>query len=361
MWDGGEVMDELTFVGFASARGFWRGVGRLVAAANPATEDVPPLLVRLLFQKGEGVDLGCMPAKTRVTSIPSRVATSCVEELAASHPELGETVDVCVSTQGARHYVRSCRVHLMTGSYPVGSFWRISASAVVVSPELAFLQSARDLDDDLLAAYGYELCGLYAREGEGRDGFVNCPALTSVARVAAYLDRLEELRRARGQGLPPGLAKARRALGRVRDRAASPGEAITSMVLTSPRVLGGFGLPPAKLNVCVRLRSSTAELFGIDSFVCDLSWDEGPVVEFQGGHHKLRSRAAYDRRKGNVLGADNRTVIQVDAAMLGRQDRMEEVAKSVGRGLGIRWREPSKTIRTRQMNLRKKLLVDLGR
>ena len=47
--------------------------------------------------------------------------------------------------------------------------------------------------------------------------------------------------------------------------------------------------------------------------------------------------------------------------LIAGQDRMEEVAKSVGRGLGIRWREPSKTIRTRQMNLRKKLLVDLGR
>lgn len=353
-------MAGIVCVGFASAQSFWRGVGRSVAAANPTTDEVPPLLVRIFFLGGKGIDLSEVPERTRANSVPSRVETSGVDALRSDHPELGDVIDVCVSAQAARHSVRSTRVHLMTGSYPIGSFRRIGEGAIVAAPELAFLQAASNLDADLLVAYGYEICGFYAREGEGSGSFVNCPALTSTAKIAAYLSRLEEVRRLRGQGLPPGLAKARRALGRVRDRAASPEEAVTSMSLTFPRVLGGFGLPAARLNVCVRLRASTAQLFGIDSFVCDLSWDNGLVLEFQGSHHKLRSRPTYDRRKGNVLGADGRTLVQLDSAMLGRQDRMEETAKAVGRGLGIRWREPSPTIRTRQMNLRRKLLMDIG-
>ena len=121
--------------------------------------------------------------------------------LRSDHPELGEVVDVCVSAQAARHSVRSTRVHLMTGSYPIGSFRRIGEGAIVAAPELAFLQAVSNLDADLLVAYGYEICGFYAREGEGSGSFVNCPALTSTAKIAAYLSRLEEAAKAVGRGL----------------------------------------------------------------------------------------------------------------------------------------------------------------
>lgn len=354
-------MGEPVCVGFASARGFWRGVGHRIAADNPASDEVPTLLVRILFQGGPGIDLGSMPKRSRHTGVPARVATAGVATVRAGHPELGDVVDVCVSTQAARHEVRSARVHLVTGRYPTGSLYRVREGAVVVSPELCFLQAASELDVDLLVAYGYELCGLYARDGAGTATFANCPALTTRARISSYLDRLEALRDEDGRGLPPGVARARRALARVRDRAASPEEAVSSMVLTYPRRLGGFGLPEARMNERVRLGAPTSRLFGIDSFVCDISWNGGRnVVEYQGSQHKSRSRASYDMRKGNVLVADGRMLTQLDAGILKRQDRMEEVAKAAGRGLGIRWREPSAEIRLRQILLRGKLLKDLG-
>lgn len=113
-------MAGIVCVGFASAQSFWRGVGRSVAAANPTTDEVPPLLVRIFFLGGKGIDLSEVPERTRANSVPSRVETSGVDALRSDHPELGDVVDVYVSAQAARHSVRSTRVHLMTGAIPLG-------------------------------------------------------------------------------------------------------------------------------------------------------------------------------------------------------------------------------------------------
>lgn len=352
-------MGERLCVGFESARALWREVGHAVAGDNAASEDRAPLLVRILFEDGASIDQRSLPSRTRITSVPGSVRARALLALRDAHPGLGPEVDACVSRQSGRHCVRGARVHLVTGSYPAGSFRLLGEGVQLASPELTFLQLARSLDEDLLVAYGYEVCGLFARDGAG-PGFCNCPALTSRARIADYLDRLERVRRERGEGMPPGLRRARRALERVRDGAASPEEAVVSEVLFSPRRLGGFGLPPGRLNAVVRLSRTAADLFGMDSFVCDVSWDGAHVaLEYQGSQHKLRTRHTYDLRKGNVLGADDRVVVRVDRAMLGRQDLMEEVAKSLSRALGLRWREPDAGVRTRQMRLRRKLLLEL--
>ena len=247
----------------------------------------------------------------------------------------------------------------MTGSYPSGSFFELDEGIMVTCPELTFLQMARLLSEELLILYGHELCGYFAH-GMGEHGFCNCPALTSVSRIEAYLNRLEELRSDRGEGMPWGLRRARKALAHMRDGAASPEEAVLSMILTMPRRMGGYGLPSAVLNASVRLGAEAAELFGIEEFVCDLSWEgRGLVAEFQGSQHKLRSRRSYDLRKGNVLGADGWTVVEVDRFMLERVSLMDEVAKSVTTGLGMRWRQPDAQVATRQVRLRNRLLAFL--
>ena len=239
--------------------------------------------------------MGSMPARSRATKIPSRVDVTALSDLRRAEPELAATPQqLCVSSRNGRRFVSAADCRLVTGSYPIGSFYRLSDGALLASPELAFLQMARELDFDLLVLYGHELCGYFASQDPG---FVNCPPLTSAARIAEYLDRLEALRQERGEGMPWGLGPARRALRHIRDHAASPEEAVVSMVLTLPCRLGGYGLPPAALNERVRLSAEAARLFGIDSFVCDLSWDGGRVLEYQGSQHKIRSRRAYDMRK----------------------------------------------------------------
>ena len=349
-------MGERLLLGFETAQWVWRAVGRRVAEANPPTATRPPLLVRLLFERGEGIDLGSMPRRTRASKVPEAVDGALVTQARLMLTEAPATLDLCVSRQRGRRFVAGATCHLMTGSYPVGSFFELDEGIMVTCPELTFLQAARALSEELLILYGHELCGYFAH-GMGEHGFCNCPALTTVTRIEAYLDRLEALRTSRGEGMPWGLRKARAALAHVRDGAASPEEAVLSMVLTMPRRMGGYGLPPARLNASVWLGSEAARLFGIDEFVCDLSWEGyGLVAEFQGAQHKQRSRRSYDLRKGNVLGADGWTVVEVDRSMLERAQLMDEVAKSVTTGLGRRWRQPEARVATRQVGLRNRLL-----
>ena len=348
-------------IGFESAQRAWRSVGEQIARANPASESVPPLLIRLLFDEGRSVNLDAMPMRSRATKIPARVDVEALGAYRATGPQLSEAIQLCVSSRKGRRFVAGAECRLVTGSYPPGSFSKLADTVLVTSPELTFLQMARSFDFDALVLYGYELCGYYVRTDEGA-GFCSCPRLTSTGRIAEYLDRLTALRERRGEGMPWGLGPARRALRHIHDGAASPEEATVLAILTYPTRLGGYGLPPARLNERVRLGAETARLFGIDSFVCDLSWDNGRrVLEYQGSQHKQRSRRTYDLRKGNVLVADGRSLVQMNRAMLARHDLMDEVAKSLTVLLDLTWREPSATVATRRMRLRNKLIKELDK
>ena len=349
-------MSERLLLGFETAQQVWRTVGRRVAADNPPTPKRPPLLVRLLFEQGLGINLDSMPRRTRASAVPETINGMRAAHARLMFDECPATLDLCVSRQRGRRFLTGARCHLMTGSYPVGSLYELKEGILVTCPELTFLQMSRTISEELLILYGHELCGYFAH-GMGEHGFCNCPALTTVSRIEAYLDRLETLRTSCGEGMPWGLRRARAAFPHIRDRAASPEEAVLSMILTMPRHMGGYGLPPAMLNASVRLGTEVAELFGIEEFVCDLRWAEyGLVAEFQGSQHKLRSRRSYDLRKGNVLGADGWTVIEVDRTMLERAPLMDEVAKSVSKGLGLRWRQPGARVATCQARLRNRLL-----
>lgn len=355
----GDGMGEGICLGFESAQMAWRQVGWRIAESNPADDTRPPLLVRILFYKGSGLDLSPMPERTRIMRAPARVDPGAYEALRERDAALAAGAHLCVSRRRGRRHVAGARTHLVSGRYPPGAFFRLANDVLVASPELTFLQMARTVDLMDLVVYGFEICGYYARGGPS--SFVNCPALTSVARIATFLDRVERLRKSRGEGMPWGMVAARRALACVRDGAASPEEAVVTIVLSMPSRLGGYGIPAPALNGAVRLSTACADLFGIDSFVCDLSWNGGQhVLEYQGTQHKLRSRRRYDLRKGNVLVADGRDVIEMNRDILKAQGLMDEVAKSLTRVLGRRWRRPSAEIATRRIRLRNRLIADLN-
>lgn len=352
-------MAEALCIGFESAQMVWRAVCARIARDNLPSAEARPLLIRLLFGDDKDVDLSSIPASSRVTSVPSRVYMPGIEAFRLEWPEVGGTLHLCVSRQGGRRYVRDAVTHLASNSYPIGSFRRLRDGVIVASPELTFLQMARTMTVAQLIEYGYELCGLYARTSD-EPGFCPCPPLATQASISGYLDRIERLRLERGQGMPWGIRRARQAIAHVCDRAASPEEAAVSMILSLPGGLGGYGLPAPRLNERVRLQRATAGLYGFDEFVCDLSWDEGrTVLEYQGSQHKERARRSFDMRKGNVLAADGRNVIQASRDMISSQKLMDEVAKSVSTACGIPWRASGARVLTQRLRLRRDLLMSL--
>lgn len=352
----GEQMSEPICLCYESALEAWRTSRKRVSLANPATATKPSLLIRLLFEGGKDVDSSALPRPTRVTKIPTKIDVAVIEEFREGEPLLAVAPHLAISRRSSRRYIRGAACHLVSGSYPTGSFCRISELALVSSPELTFMQMARMLEFEELVAYGFELCGYYSRTSDNM-GFCSCPPVTSVAAIQKYLERLERIRSRRGEGMPWGFAPALKALAYVRDGAASPEEAITTMVLTLPRMVGGYELPAPRLNERVLLGARAARTFGIDSFVCDLSWNGGAqVLEYHGSQHKLRSRRTYDMRKGNVLGSDGRSVIVMDRTILSRQGPMDEIAKSLSLALGVPWRDPTPGIATKQLKLRNRLV-----
>ena len=136
-------MSEGIVLGFESACSLWRRVGERVALRNQPDERVAPLLIRLLFDKGTGVDLSDLPQRCRVTRIPASVDAP---KLRIFQGELGEgeaVLHLCVSRRTGRRFVSGAICHLMSGSYPAGSFSRIEDGVLVASPELTFMQMTR--------------------------------------------------------------------------------------------------------------------------------------------------------------------------------------------------------------------------
>ena len=353
-------MSEDICLGFESACEFWRRTCARVAQDNQGDELAPPLLARMLLGDDGGLDLTAIPRRTRVTMAPRAVQIEGLRCLMGSGGVSADAeLHICVSSRNSRRYIANSVCHLLSGHYPSGSFCRASDGVLVSSPELTFTQMARALDPERLIAYGYELCGYYAVTG-GKGESCSCPPLTSVAKIAQYLDRLERCRRKRGEGMPWGYVRARRALSFVRDGASSPEEAVSTMMLTLPRALGGYELAAPKLNECVKLGTEAAGAFGIEGFVCDMSWNDGAwILQYRGAQGKVRCAGSYEARGGEVLAADGRTVIQMDREVLCDQELMDGVARVIARGLGLRWRRATPRLAARRLRLRTRLIACL--
>lgn len=164
-------------------------------------------------------------------------------------------LDVLVSSRSGRGGCELVKTHLCTSALPAGSFVPMGIRGHdlwVTSPELTFLQLAADLDTAAAAYVGMALCSCFRIDAFDVSGVVrrdppDAP-LTSVARIASYLQRASGVR---------GVARARRALALVRDGALSPPEAGIALSAELRPGLGGFALGEVSLNRAVRAYAGT--------------------------------------------------------------------------------------------------------
>lgn len=158
-----------------------------------------------------------------------------------------EPLDVLVAPD-ARRDIQGVRCHTCAHPLPKASFVPIPSplpdvELFVVSPELAFVQQAFSSDLQAAVYCGMALCSEYRSDAATSSGvalrqYDDAP-LTSVARLAAYLDRLEAV---------PGASRAARALPFVRERSRSPKESGLAMTFGLPLRFGGFHLGEVALN-----------------------------------------------------------------------------------------------------------------
>lgn len=291
------------------------------------------------------------PELVRTRALPNAVPTA--EFIASCEPwRFGvreEPLHILVGQQRARS--KSSRVvsHLMKAQAPSGSFCRVEEGLYVSSPELCFVQMATRLSLPELIMLGFELCGSYALDPLDARRFGRREPLATAESLARFAQRAEGIH---------GRKAAMRAARMVIDGSASPMETALAMLLSLPRMLGGFGIEKPCLNWRINLSDDARLTAGRSFLVCDLFWEKAKLdVEYDGRlYHSRPQHVESDAARRNALGAMGIAVITATAAQVHDPARLKSLAADVARRTGGRPFKSDDAWRRRHAELRARVL-----
>lgn len=262
---------------------------------------------------------------------------------------------ICVPLHFVTSSQRQCRrkgdieAHLLGSQVSSDSFFELTKSCLVCSPELAFVQCAdRRADFIWLLELGYELCGTYQTERTGLTTQYEVEALTSTQRIRDFLKRNPSLR---------GSRLARRALLYMSDGSASPRETALALLLGLPRHLGGYGLETPLMNHPVKLNEQAASIAQRASLRCDLCWPKFKVdVEYQSDFaHQGEFARIRDSRRANALAAMQWTTIGVTSEEMNSMAACDAIAEAVRKATQKQRRANPTDFEKKHRELRRKL------
>ena len=254
--------------------------------------------------------------------------------LKASAAELGRLreayslqgqLHVLVTKDSQRHQRANVTVHQWRHARNAPCFYELEPGVYAASPELCYLQLARELDFVDCVRLGYELCSSYVVNEHG--SIVPSAPLMRVT-GSRFLESYPHLAGRR----------ALAALEHVLEGAASPKETELAIKLGLPRMRGGYGLRGFEMNPEVALGEFGRQITGKRSCRPDLLWAEKRVdVEYNGKDwHSFPEQRESDMRRRQALAGEGYTVLAVDQATLGSPAKMEELANEIS--LAVRGR-----------------------
>ena len=240
-------------------------------------------------------------------------------------------VHVLVSSANGRRMSDGLVCHVASRALPAGSICRVGDTLYVVSPELCFLQMASSLSLANLVRLGFALCGIHALSEESETGTVVREPLTTVERLASFIDE------ARFAGLP-NTTKAARALAFVRDRSASPRETDLALQLGLPLRYGGFGCGMPIMNHRIVVPEELIGVIHQSYFESDLFFPDANVgLEYQStachADAQAIGRDAIRAANLDILGV---TVKMVTDAQYKSLAELEKIAALIERDAGKR-------------------------
>lgn len=243
-------------------------------------------------------------------------------------------------------------VHFSSAGIPSGSFYPLEGvrglNAYVASPELAFLQSASQMDWCCLVGLGYSLCSQYRIDRLG--SLVGCIPLTDVGSLTRYVDAVSGI---------PGRRRAKEALKVVANGAASPREAILAQLLSAPLNRGGYALPLPVLSHQIEIRGAMRQRSSKSFYVADLCWpDRKLVVEYDSEEwHCNPTKMAEDARKRADLSFMGYEVLTVTNSQMRNLRDMDLLADLLRKRLGkSAYRPSSYNYPERKRELRRSLM-----
>lgn len=239
----GAAFERDIFVGFESAKEFWRNDSNLGYYADCLDPDG-----QMVF--ADRFDLSS--AITREAELADRGIGLYSERPLDLLAPVGAKTD---SDLVNLHWVR-CRL-------PKHSFVQGRDGVLVCSPELLFLQAAGSYSLVELLKLGMELCGTYAMDCYEPLGFASRRKICTAGRIKRYLAWFKKV---------PGLQRARLAASMLMDDSNSPLETKAMLALTLPPRYGGIGLRRPVLNDCRSTTELQAETIGDHSYYYDARW-----------------------------------------------------------------------------------------
>lgn len=381
-------------IGFESAREYYRlAQAGILAPPSPYDGDPRTRAVGGVKRAGgsilasPGVTVGQLEAQgiypvpdwlhTRRSISTDEIATmlSGLSDRKAIGYKLNTPLDFVVTRVGARGENSTYNARVCGTSLPPHSFRQLSKGVFIVSPELLFLQMAREERSiHVIAAFGCELTGAYSllprglvslrRQLDGRDphdtswftidtllgaeGYIECAPCTTYERLSKYL-----------HALPPHTRGARRALKALRwvkDGSRSPMETVSSLQLRMPRLWGGFGAGDADFNVKQSIRHEWQQILKKDYLLIDELFvgRNGKVVamEYNGGNgHSSRAQIMDDNQRRQALEDENIRVIFITARDFLDMRTWEQLGENLATYLGKQYGPPTPLMRERRLKM----------
>lgn len=214
-------------------------------------------------------------------------------------------------------------------------------------PEFCFLQMANILPLEKLIAYGFEICGTYARHTQGT--FFGARPLTTPRKLTEFLSRASGFQ---------GIQKARRALRCILPRSASPMESALTMLLCLPYSLGGYGISQPKLNQRIDIPQQAKKRSYSPFYVCDLYWEQAALaIEYDSDFaHAGLNKTVKDAMRRSDLTGIGISVLSVTWAQLLDSRALNDIAHIIARHTGKRLRYVDPAFTQKHQHLRSLIL-----
>lgn len=253
-------------------------------------------------------------------------------ESAASSQALGRPWHILVDGDNSRSHTKGIERHIWSGPLPNGAFYRIGDDVYMSSPEFSIVMQSARLSPIDLVLLCCESCGRYVRDSSHPKGFYKRPAITSLAKIGSFVEKLEGVK---------GAKKLRRAFRYAFDNSYSPMETAVALLASMPVRMGGYGLPKPKLNFRIDFTPEVARMVGKPYVRYDLYFkDCGVVVEYNSDDsHTGSDRISSDSKRNNAIGYLGERVMTVtwdEVRLAGACDgTMKQLAALLGRKLVV--------------------------
>lgn len=287
-------------------------------------------------------------AQKAITTRPLSFETSTLYDRHTS--VFQKPLNIIVSESKLRRQEPGVTYHLWPQCAPLSSIGRISHDVYCCDVSLTLAQCCHLLPAASIALLAMEFCGRY-KCSSSFDGFVSASPIATVEGIRAFATRYSRV---------PGCARLARIARYIANGSASPMETALCIYLSFPLVWGGFGLPVPRLNYQVTLPPSAQQLTGKTCLYGDLVWPSSKlVVEYDSDtFHVGHERIASDAKRRNALTELGYTVITVTSDQIYSVQRMNEIARLIGKKVGKRFRESKCNYNEQRHNLRQLLLFD---